>query len=298
VVCIDIQPKIIACLGEGSRVRVSSAEGPSRRVDLVAGSVAVALDPQPRGSRFSVVAGGVWSMAVGTAFSVEIAEGGAVHTAVYEGKVRVGSETEGAVIEAHKIGLSEGGSVDVGTIEKADRSRKWTALEEVTGKRFDALAPEEPPEPATSAAAAPARVEAPQVPAEPARKVEALSAADWLARARDSRRAQQWAEAADAYRSLRAQHPASAEASAVLVSLGELELTQLGQPERALRSFESYLASGGPLAIEASLGRIRALRTLGRSAEEAAAIDSFLQQHPKSLQAADLQARLEALRTR
>jgi ferric-dicitrate binding protein FerR (iron transport regulator) len=264
-------------------------------VDLVAGSVAVALDPQPRGSRFSVVAGGVWSTAIGTAFSVELGEGGAVRTAVYEGKVLVGSDTEGTVIGAHKIGLSEGGSVEVGTIDKADRSRKWTALEEVTGKQFGAPAPEAEVDPVGSVAQAPARV-APEVPSGPSQKVEVRSAAEWLGRARELRRTQQWAAAADAYRSLRAHHPTSPEASAVLVSLGELELTQLGQPERALRSFESYLAAGGPLAIEAGLGKIRALRKLGRSADEATAIDAFLQQHPKSLQAADLEARLEALR--
>src|SRR5690606_10099001 len=101
------------------------------------------------------------------------------------------------------------------------------------------------------------------------------------------------AEAAGAYRELLAQHPRSAEARAALVSLGEIELSQLGDPKAALASFEAYLRKGGPLAQEASHGKIRALRELGQRGEERAAIERFLASYPESPQAERLRQRLE-----
>jgi hypothetical protein len=79
-----------------------------------------------------------------------------------------------------------------------------------------------------------------------------------------------------------------------LVSLGELELSELGQPAQALRSFESYLHGGGPLTREARFGKIRALQSLGRSSEEQAEISAFLTDYPRSVQAASLRRRVQS----
>jgi hypothetical protein len=89
-----------------------------------------------------------------------------------------------------------------------------------------------------------------------------------------------------------ASHPRSDEARVSWVSLGELELSELGQPAQALRSFESYLRLGGPLTREARFGKIRALQSLSRGDEEKEAILGFLRDYPKSVQAASLRRRL------
>lgn len=116
------------------------------------------------------------------------------------------------------------------------------------------------------------------------------SPGELLALARRHRSAGRPAEAASVYRRLVAEQGGTPEAGTALVSLGELELSHLGAPAAALRSFESYLKRGGPLAPEAHYGQIRALRKLGRHDEERAAIDRFVQSYPKSAQAAQLRA--------
>lgn len=113
----------------------------------------------------------------------------------------------------------------------------------------------------------------------------APSAAALLARARTLRSAGRYAEAGSAYRALMRVHPRSAEARAALVSLGELQLSQLGSPAAALRSFDAYVAGGGSLTQEARYGRIRALRQLGRTAEAQRASEEFVRDYPGSAQA-------------
>lgn len=115
-----------------------------------------------------------------------------------------------------------------------------------------------------------------------------------LALARQHRSAGRYGEAASVYRRVVAEYRGSAEAGTALVSLGELELSQLGAPAAALRSFERYLQRGGPLAPEAHYGRIRALRQLGRQDEARVATEQFVQKYPKSVQAAQLRAQLAA----
>jgi hypothetical protein len=116
------------------------------------------------------------------------------------------------------------------------------------------------------------------------------SAAVLLTRAGALRKAGRYAEAASTYQLLRNTWPRSAESSAALLSLAELELTRLGKAQAALRSFDTYLAAGGPLAQEALYGRIRALRQLGREAEASRATTDFLRDYPGSLQAQTLRS--------
>ncbi len=119
-----------------------------------------------------------------------------------------------------------------------------------------------------------------------------LSADELLARAREHRAAARYAEAAATYRRLLSLYPRSDQARAALVSVAELELSQLGNAEAALASFDAYLRGGGALAQEARYGRIRALRKLGRVGDERAAIEAFLRDYPRSVQATALRARL------
>jgi hypothetical protein len=301
--CFEIAPKIISCLGEGSKLAITSLEGPRRRIDLLAGRVAVALDPQKKGERFSVVAAGVWSTAVGTAFSVEIKGDGVVQTGVYEGKVLVGGEEQGELVELHKLGLASGGVVRVESMEPHTRGAEWDALERARGARYPGPEPvvvaEEPTaEKATGAVESPPKAHAehpaPAAPTEPA-EAAPKTPEEVLKRARDFRRQQDFAQAAAAYRELVREFPGAPESHAALVSLAQLELSHLGQPAKALASFDAYLARGGDLAVEAELGRIRALRALGDDAKEARAISQFLVAHPGHGEAGALRARLGEL---
>jgi tetratricopeptide (TPR) repeat protein len=117
------------------------------------------------------------------------------------------------------------------------------------------------------------------------------SAAELLARARSLRSSGRYAAAATAYQNLLSTHPRSSEANAALISLAELQLSQLGQTAAALRSFDAYLAHGGSLAQEARYGRIRALRRLGRTEEARTATEAFLRAYPGSAQAKALRKR-------
>ncbi|RYZ07632.1 MAG: hypothetical protein EOO73_11690 [Myxococcales bacterium] len=96
------------------------------------------------------------------------------------------------------------------------------------------------------------------------------------------------------YEQLRAAYPASAEARTVLVTMGKLEL-DLGRSQRALGRFEAYLRDGGALVPEALAGKARALRALGRGAEERRAIQQYLAAHPGGFEAPLFAKRLHEL---
>ena len=117
------------------------------------------------------------------------------------------------------------------------------------------------------------------------------SAAELLARAQKARSARNYGAAIRAYQKLLRLHPRSGEARLAQLSLAQLQLAQ-GNAAAALSGFNAYQRTGGGLSQEAHYGKIQALRTLGRTAEERAEIRRFLQRYPKSLQAATLRRRL------
>lgn len=134
--------------------------------------------------------------------------------------------------------------------------------------------------------------QAPEAASRPVAGGSAPSAVALLARARTLRSAGRYPAAAAAYQDLLRMYPRSAEARAALVSLGELQLSQLGNPKAALRSFESYLKRGGSLTQEARYGRIRALNQLGRAAEAREATKVYLRDYPGSVQSNSLRQTL------
>jgi hypothetical protein len=150
----------------------------------------------------------------------------------------------------------------------------------VLGAERVSLRLELPPAPVASASAVPSA----------ATSVEPTSPSPvaLIRRASALRSAGRYAEAAAVYRELVRAHPRSGEARIAQVSLGELELSQLGQAASALASFEAYLAGGGSLTQEARYGRIRALRALGRSGEATEAAAAFVRDYPGSAQARSL----------
>lgn len=114
----------------------------------------------------------------------------------------------------------------------------------------------------------------------------AASPDDWevetlVSLALSQRKAGMYPMAAETYRRLIREHSATAAARNALVSLGQLELVELGRPREALSLFESYLTRtpAGLLAEEARLGRVRAYARMGRSQDVVGAASDYLRIH-------------------
>lgn len=133
-------------------------------------------------------------------------------------------------------------------------------------------------------------------PDAPRRKATPPPSADELLRtAQDALAAKDTAGAIRKYSALVRHHPRSAQARAARVSLGRLQLSS-GRAKKALAQFDRYLeSSGGGLRREAELGRIDALRTLGRTTAHRRAVEAFLEAHPNTVHAGRLRKQLEAL---
>jgi TolA-binding protein len=103
----------------------------------------------------------------------------------------------------------------------------------------------------------------------PPPSASSASATLLLQQATEARQRDDRARAAELYRRLQREFPASAEAVLSAVSLGGL-LLEDGLPRAALTEFDGYLAKahGGALIPEALYGRARALGRLGDRAEE------------------------------
>lgn len=108
-----------------------------------------------------------------------------------------------------------------------------------------------------------------------------VSTADRLAEARRLRARGLRKPALAVYEELVRQHPDDPHTGAALIAAAELH-AQLGRPRKALRHYDAYLARGGALEEEASLGRIEALRALGREEAVQVASRAFRRTYPSS----------------
>jgi len=120
------------------------------------------------------------------------------------------------------------------------------------------------------------------------------TAAELLAEAQALRAARDWQGAAAAYGAIVDSHGGSTEARSAAISAATIRLDHLGDPRGALRMFDGYLArhGAGALAQEAAWGRCRALRALGREAEELRALEAFVAAYPGALEADRARSRL------
>ena len=283
--CVAVGDGVLACLTPGSEVRDVDAAPAHLRMDLVRGKVVAKLARQPSDVPLTVQAGPATIRAVSTLFSVNVQGDPVVH--VDEGSVevqtsgrapvRVGAHLELAFSTWSPIALAEGE-------ERTDRAALVPpgapVVPDPTTIPTESSSLDSPGDAGVAGSGA-------SRPASPA---------EMLARAQSLLGARQYRAAALAYRRLGASYPASSEAHAALVSLGNLELEQLGEPRSAIRSFEAYLKhGGGTLAEEAEYGRIRAFRDLGKKAEETAATKTFLSARPASIHATSLEDRLRVL---
>ncbi|WP_437726339.1 tetratricopeptide repeat protein [Sorangium sp. So ce861] len=155
------------------------------------------------------------------------------------------------------------------------------------GERASAVAPPARSTPPAAlpevAAPGPRPRDAARGPSAAAPSSAAATAEQLFREANDARRAGSSQRAIELYRSLQKSFAASPEATLSLVSLGSL-LLNTGSPGAALAQFDRYLGVAGsrPLSVEALYGRGRALRALGRSADEAQNWRRLLREHPGS----------------
>lgn len=131
--CIAMDPEIDVCATAGTRLRLTNNSTAARRLDLLQGKVAVQLAPLPEGQRLSIVSEGVWSTAIGTAFTVQRDEDLGVRTTVLNGKVRVGeNDAKSKVVAAHqraRVGKSGGArTTEVVAISRSEESPEWAML--------------------------------------------------------------------------------------------------------------------------------------------------------------------------
>jgi tetratricopeptide (TPR) repeat protein len=80
------------------------------------------------------------------------------------------------------------------------------------------------------------------------------------------------------------------------VTLGNLLLENLGQPDQALHHFNQYLSSEDrSLAQECLFGKARALNALRRYDEERTALESFIRRFPNGIQIQKVRERLRVI---
>lgn len=277
--CLLIDPNIHACIAQGSAVRLSDL-GPHRRLELRAGRVSVELDPLPLDHSFGITTTQGSSIAIGTAFSVEVVAGeDRVVTRVMHGKVlvRAADGREQRLVAHEQTSMHD---AVPSVLPPADEEKQRALLVASNGD-------DESSAPIVAATAT--------EPAAVRTAVPRKSASELLVAIRERRADGHLDGAVAAYRELFERHPSSAQAHAALVSWGDLQLTGLDDPDGALASFDRYLARGGPLEEEAAFGRLRALRALGRTTAERSAIESFLERFGSGPLAPSLRERLRSL---
>ncbi|MDH5675212.1 MAG: hypothetical protein OEZ06_24035 [Myxococcales bacterium] len=156
-------------------------------------------------------------------------------------------------------------------------------------------APAPAPEPAPMAP--PATPET-QVTAEPPTAARpARAAEDLLARANRLRGQGRYRAAERAYLEVVQRAPGGPSAEVARIAAADLRLERLDNAGGALGLYRRALRRPGPLEVEALWGSARALRALGRPAEERKTLQRLLKRHPSAAPARSAQGRLDALST-
>lgn len=292
--CQDRDDGAQLCLGPRSKARSSRVEGVRDGYEVVLGTIAIDLPPRQDQPPFVIVTPAGDVEALGTIFAVEVSSEGQATTHLLEGRLSI----QAAGVD--RVVITAGESILLGSpapshLEPEDGATLRTLLGQTLPEDESPTTPsDEEEEETVSETAVASRGRHGRSAQEPPESVTTPS--DLLQRARQLRLERRHREAAAAYGELQRSHPGSAEARTSLVSLGQLQLSHLGAPADALRSFDTYLGRGGALEREALFGRIRALRALGRTGEERNSIESYLSRFSSDVRAAPLRSRLEDLR--
>jgi hypothetical protein len=179
-------------------------------------------------------------------------------------------------------------------------ARPHTTVKRVAREPAATEAPTESPPPSPSPTPTPRRraVTTPRAEPDPGEALEPpATPASLFAEANGERRHGNLRRAVTLYETLRARFPESDQARLSSISVGDL-LLGLGEPARALRAFDSYLAEvrGGALGEEAVFGRARCLRELGDAPREVETWQGLVRDFPGSAYAPIARRRLAELR--
>jgi ferric-dicitrate binding protein FerR (iron transport regulator) len=304
---------------EGSSVRVERLEDKLARFRLDAGRVVAEVGPHPDGFRFIVITPSGEVEAKGTIFAVEVRPESGERARVMRGVVEVRAKVAAASDELRVFLVRAGESGRVGDTAPAplaseEMERDVCLLRgcAVAGEPLEVAStapvalPGESCEPAARDGESEATADALTTGGGKPSKATSVapSAAskgsggsggatgtktptdDWevetlVSLALAQRKAGMYPMAAETYRKLIREHSATGAARNALVSLGQLELVELGRPQQALDLFDAYLARApsGLLAEEARLGRVRAYARMGRNQDVVGAASDYLRSH-------------------
>jgi ferric-dicitrate binding protein FerR (iron transport regulator) len=319
---IPVSPGTALWLGDDARVSVERLDESEARFRIDRGFAVAEVGPVDPGYRFVIHTPDGEVEARGTVFSVQVASSGRTKVRVAEGQVEVrrkGRASAARILDAGQeadttaetptAATAESIAADMaflfGPIEQPSVAEPIAPAAQVTAgtpvASRDSEHRTEParasPEPAPEQAADTKTPDEEPEPDEPEGALEDESGHTpesmiKLAQAYRSRR--MFSAAARTYERLVAKFPGSPSAANALVSLGQLELTALGDPASALERFDAYLdrSPSGPLAAEARVGRVRALARLGRVSQLESAARDYLSVHPSGRAAAEMHRRL------
>lgn len=306
--CITVDGTIKVCLGRDTRIVLSSLGAARVSIEVSHGVAMAALAPRPPRATFSLTSRELVATARGTRYSLEVGSGGAARVNVLEGTVEVRTPQQGLLLRpgTHLRRATADAHLVAGTVAVDDELRLLALLEAESSvpAPSGSSVPERSasfPELGTAPSSAPPRraaqprTTAPGALRTPASNGTGDASALFAAARREAARGNTKA-ALVLYRELKSNHAGSS-THPLSVVIGNLEL-DLGAPRRALTSFDEYLARGGPLQQEALHGKARALRLLGRPAEEESVIRRYLAAYPTGFQAPTLRKRLASLDAR
>jgi hypothetical protein len=165
--CLGLTDGSQVCLERGSRMRLEPAGG-AARIFLEAGKLAASVRRQQPGERFTIATAPADVTAIGTAFSVELTDGGAsLVTRVVQGAVAVDRRARPAAarvtLRAHEaLALASGSRWRMSSEEERD---EWSLVRAHTAPTFLALQTEEQGTPVSQPRADEAPAAGAEVPA-------------------------------------------------------------------------------------------------------------------------------------
>ncbi len=231
----------------------------------------------------------------GTVFAVNASDRD-IEVQVLEGHVRAikSDQSEHSISRGRRLSFKRAGvqlmsPQQVATLERESRS-------------LGPIAPGRPPRIVSSDPVQRKSIEPPRPPqsdASASRVATRSTAKSLLKRAGELHRQKNWTAAKRLYNKLIERHPGKPQTGIALTSLAELELGPLNDPQAALHHFSTYLRHypTGVLAPEATYGKAKALRQLGRRQSERQALIDFVRRYPQALQTQAAKRRLEDLPT-
>ncbi len=285
-IALSLPTGIAVGLSENASARVLWNGKQQYGVSLINGTALFSVDPSKTREGFFVETPAGTIRVTGTLFSVMVSPEDGVFVKVHRGRVIV-ERPDG------RTDLMEGAKLT----PLGQRKTALAALDDRIEKQLKAIRSIDDGSLFTELA----RMDGPAFPktvtGRPAggKFASDLSIQDLMTLARTRKASGNWKGAVSSYTELFRLYPDSDEARTSRVSVGQIYLHHLNNPEAALTSFDAYLHRQGPLTQEALYGRARALRVLGDRLHETEALRSLLDAYPTGVYAEAIRNRLSDL---